>query len=181
MADRPMPGWLFHLMALEFRIKARSGQPERVLDEAGIETGAAVLDFGCGPGRYTVPAARRVGASGRLFALDLHPLALRYVDKAARRARLHNVHGLLSDGLPVPLPDASVDVVLLYNTLHDVGAPADVLRELHRVLRPDGVLSFRDHSLAADDVNTLFLASGLFVDAGSGALTRRFSRRGETT
>lgn len=181
MADRPMPGWLFHLMALEFRLKARSGRPERVLAEAGIAAGAVVLDFGCGPGRYTIPVARRVGPSGKVFALDLHPLALRYVEKAARRAGVDNVEGLLSDGLPVPLPDASVDAVLLYDTLHDVGDPARVLHELHRVLRPGGVLSFRDHSLPADRVEAFFLEAGLFVDAGADAWTRRFVRRPEST
>ncbi|MEJ2678228.1 MAG: methyltransferase domain-containing protein, partial [Gemmatimonadota bacterium] len=91
------------------------------------------------------------------------------------RAGLPNVRGLLSDGLPVPLPDAGVDVVLLYDTLHDVGEPGAVLRELHRVMRPGGVLSFRDHSLADAQVDALFLEGGLFADAGRGALTRRFS------
>lgn len=176
-----MPGWLFHLMALEFRLKTRTGQPERVLDGAGIAAGDVVLDFGCGPGRYTIPIARRVGPSGRVFALDLHPLALRYVNKAAKRAGVDNIEELLSDGLPVPLPDASVDVVLLYDTLHDVGDAPRVLHELHRVLRPGGLLSFRDHSLASDRVDELLRVGDLFADAGADTWTRRFVRHPEST
>lgn len=176
--DRPMNSLVFRLMALEFRIKARRNPPERLLEEAGIEAGDVVLDFGCGPGRYTIPAARMAGEAGRVYGLDLHPLAIRYTEHAARRAGLGNVVTIQSDG-PTGLPDASVDRVLLYDTLHDVADPATVLAELRRVLRPGGVLSFRDHRMGPEEVEAL-APSGAFEARTGGLAANTFVKASHT-
>ena len=54
-----------------------------VLNEAGIEPGFCVLDYGCGPASYMVPLAQLVGTSGEIHALDIHPLAIKRVQKKA--------------------------------------------------------------------------------------------------
>ncbi len=68
---------LFRLMSLEYRFKSLLSPPEKVLNEAGIRKGSVVVDYGCGPGRYTIPVARMVGKEGRVYAIDIHPLAPR--------------------------------------------------------------------------------------------------------
>jgi cobalt-precorrin-6B (C15)-methyltransferase len=50
-----------------------------------------VLDFGCGSGTYTIPAAKAVGATGRVYALDINPRALDRVERKAERAGLRNI------------------------------------------------------------------------------------------
>ncbi len=58
---------------------------ETILDRLALEPGMKVLDVGCGPGRLTVPAARRVGINGHVTALDVQPEMLRRVQKKLDR------------------------------------------------------------------------------------------------
>jgi ubiquinone/menaquinone biosynthesis C-methylase UbiE len=60
------------------------------------------------------------------------------------------------------LPDSSVDVVLLYDTFHALRDPNGVLEELHRVLKPDGVLSFSDHHMKENEIISKVTIRGLF-------------------
>jgi ubiquinone/menaquinone biosynthesis C-methylase UbiE len=77
------------------------------------------------------------------------------------------VETILSDGA-TGLPDASIDVALLYDVLHHLARPAEVLAELHRVLKPGGTLSVSDHHLAEDDITSRITGTGLFRLARQG-------------
>lgn len=161
----------FRLMSLEFQIKARFANIRDLLEEQGVVPGMVLLDFGCGPGRYTIPAARIVGPTGRVYAADLHPLGLRAVERASRRSTLTNVETILTDGV-LPLDDRSIDFALLYDTLHDVEKPDQVVGELLRVLKPNGVLSFRDHHLDPETTFGPYVESGaLRMDRARGGIT----------
>jgi ubiquinone/menaquinone biosynthesis C-methylase UbiE len=81
-----------------------------------------------------------------------------------------NVRTIQSD-CNTGLPDSSIDVVLLYDTLHDLSQPNDLLQELHRILKPTGVLSFSDHHMKEADVLLKVTAGNLF----------KLSRRGQKT
>ena len=119
---------------------------ENVLLEVGIKPGFSILDYGCGPGSYTIIAAKLAGERGKVYALDIHPLAIQQVKNMSEKKKLANVETILSD-YATGLPDQSVDVVLLYDTLHGLSEQDAVLAELHRVLKPDGILSFNDHHM----------------------------------
>ncbi|MBW2037962.1 MAG: class I SAM-dependent methyltransferase [Deltaproteobacteria bacterium] len=168
--DKPESNLGFRLMALSYKLRDLFLSPMKVLKEVGIEPGFHVLDYGCGPGSYIVPLAELVGKSGKIYALDIHPLAIQMVRGIASRKQLTNVETILSD-CKTGLPDSSVDVVLLYDTFHGLGDPDGVLAELHRVLKPDGVLSFSDHHLKEDEITSKVTDTGLF----------RLSRKGEKT
>ncbi len=157
-------------MALSYRVRDARQPRQPFLDEAGIAQGANVLDFGCGPGSYTVPAARMVGQSGNVFALDVHPEALRITSERASKAGLSNVHIIRSD-CGTALPDGSVDVALLYDVYHDLEDPGAVLAELHRVLKPAGILSSHDHHLKTERLREAIESSGLFRVTHQGTLT----------
>lgn len=77
----------FRLMALEYRLRDRRQPPLKTLDEVGVKQGMAVLDFGCGPGEFSLAAAELVGSAGTVYALDIHPLAI----KSVKRAVLHHL------------------------------------------------------------------------------------------
>ena len=116
----------------------------QVLDRIGISASERVLEVGCGPGVYTVQAARRLGPDGRLIAVDLQP---RMVERAAERLResgLDNVEFHDSDAHHLPLEDASVDRAFLVGVLPEIPDPQGALGELHRVLRPHGTLSISE-------------------------------------
>jgi len=159
--DKPMPDISFRLMSLFFRIRDRFRNPGKQLQQVGIKEGQTVLDFGCGPGSYAIPAARMVGEKGRIYALDIHPLALRAVDRKAEKEGLTNITTILSDR-DTGLPDESVDVVLLYDTIHLIEDKGALLRELHRVMKPAGVLSILAEHMKVEDILWIGTKDGLF-------------------
>jgi len=110
-----------------------------------------VLDFGCGPGSYISSLSGLVGPSGKIYAVDLHPLAIRSAKRIVQKEHLDNVEIIQSDGA-TGLPDSSVDTVLLYDTFHDLSEPKPILKELARVLKPEGVLSVIDEYISEDAV-----------------------------
>ena len=165
----------FRLMAFGYRFRDFLQPRGRVLEEVGIESGFTVLDYGCGPGGYVEAAARLVGESGRVHALDMHPLAVRSVRNIARRKQLTNVETIHSD-CETGLPDDSVDVVLLYDILHMLGEPDRVLQELHRVLKPGGILSLSDHHMKQDDITSRVEDTGLFRLVRRGSRTYSFAK-----
>jgi len=141
----------FRAMALTFKIRDFFWPRRDVVKEAGIKQGYRVLDFGCGSGSYVTAVAELVGKSGKVYALDVQPLAIEMVKKIAAKNELTNVETILSDR-KTGLPEDSTDVVLLYDVFHDLTDPDGVLEELHRVLRSDGILSLSDHHMKHDEI-----------------------------
>jgi ubiquinone/menaquinone biosynthesis C-methylase UbiE len=165
----------FRLMALEFRCRDVFLRPERVLREGGIKRGHHVLDYGCGPGSCALAAARIVGEEGKVFAADVPPLAIRQVEGTARKRRLSNVKGILTE-CQTGLPDECIDVALLYDVFHELSSPDDVLRELHRVLKPQSVLSFSDHHVTSEEIVSRVTSGNLFRLQARGKRTHTFLR-----
>jgi len=141
----------FRFMSLGFRLRDLRLPRMEILKEAGIKTGFRVLDYGCGAGSYVPAVSELVGPSGKVHALDIHPLAVQSVQRLVSKRGLTNVETILSD-CQTGLPNESLDVALLYDIYHDLARPGDVLNELHRVLKPDGILSFNDHHMKDEEV-----------------------------
>jgi ubiquinone/menaquinone biosynthesis C-methylase UbiE len=141
----------FKFMSFYFRIRDFISSPIKILKEIGISPGLYVLDYGCGSGSYTIPAAQLVGPTGKVYAADIHALAIREVKKKANMRRRSNIHTILTDS-NTNLPSASIDVVLLFYVLHDFEDPDIIIKELDRVLKPAGHLSVLDHKLDNDKV-----------------------------
>ena len=159
--DKPYSNLTFRLMSINFKLRDLFSPPENTLKEVGIKPGDSVLDYGCGPGSYTIAAAQMVGDSGKVYALDIHPFAVRQVQKKAAKKGLNNIETILSD-CATGLPDKSADVVLLYDTLHGLSALDEILAELHRILKPDGILSFNDHHLKENEIMSKVTGTDLF-------------------
>ena len=162
-------------MSLMFKVRDILLPRLEVLKEAGIDSGFSVLDFGCGPGGYILPLIERVGPSGKIYALDVHPLAILEVNKIATRNGIENIETIESDG-NTGLPDNGVDTVLLYDVFHDLARPNDVLREIHRVLKPGGTLSFSDHHMKPEEVITRVTGGGMFRFVRKGKKTYSFAK-----
>ncbi|PIU57091.1 MAG: SAM-dependent methyltransferase [Chloroflexi bacterium CG07_land_8_20_14_0_80_45_17] len=146
-----------------------------ILKEVGIKPGFHVLDYGCGPGSYIIPLAELVSKSGKIYALDIHPLAIQTVQNIASKRQLTNVETICSD-CKTGLPDNSVDVILLYDTFHDLSDPNGVLEELHRVLKPNQILSFSDHHMKENEIVSKVTNEGLFRLSRKGKRTYSFSK-----
>ena len=158
----------FRLMALHLKLRDIFLRREVILKEAQIKPGFVVLDFGCGPGSYSVLAAQMVGATGKIYALDIHPLAGQMVQKTAAKKGLQNIETINSD-CATGLKNESVDVALLYDTFHLLDDSKAVLGELYRILKRDGILSFNDHHMEENQIISKVTDGGLF----------RLSRKGQ--
>jgi ubiquinone/menaquinone biosynthesis C-methylase UbiE len=166
----------FRLMALSYKVRDFLRRRRYILEEVGIRTGNQVLDYGCGPGGYVLPVIEFIGNPGMLYALDVNPLAVDSVRKLASKKKLSNVRVILSD-CATGLPPASIDVVLLYDILHDLDNGAGVLAELHRVLKAEGILSLSDHHLQEEDIISRVTQDGLFTLKSKGKKTLSFSKQ----
>lgn len=175
MAKEQEPNFHYRLMALTYALRDLVLPRQEVLKEVGIRAGSHVLDYGCGPGSYIVPLAGLVGPSGKIYALDIHPLAVQMVEKRAAQKHLANVVTIQSDG-PTGLPDQSLDAVLLFDVFHDLERPDAVLRELRRILKPDGILAFSDHHLSEQEIVSRVTKGGTFRLATKGRKTYCFQR-----
>ena len=121
-------------------------QINRVMDILGITAGKTVADIGAGSGWFTVRAARRVGEAGVVYAVDINPESIRYVDDRAQKEKLHNVKTILGKADDPLLPASAVDSVLLLKTYHEVAEPVALLRNLRASLRPGARVGIIDRN-----------------------------------
>ena len=173
--DKPTPNFAFNMMSYLFKLRDLVSPREEILKKVDIQPGFRVLDYGCGPGGYVGGTAKLVGKSGKVYALDLHPLAVQRVQDIARKRQLANVETIHSD-CRTGLPDNSVDVVLLYDVFHDLSNPQAILAELHRVLKRNGTLSFSDHHMDEDAIISEVTSGQLFRLARKDERTYSFSK-----
>jgi len=174
---KPMSSSHFRFMSFGYKFRDFFLPRKNVLKEAGIKPGFHVLDYGCGPGSYIIATAELVGKSGKIYALDIHPLAIQMVQSIATKKQLTNVETICSD-CKTGLPDKSIDVALLYDTLHGLSEPNEVLAELHRVLKPNGILSFSDHHMKESEIISKMTDKGLFRLSRKGERLYNFSKVG---
>jgi ubiquinone/menaquinone biosynthesis C-methylase UbiE len=177
--DKPKPNLDFRLMSLSYIFRDFRLPRRNILKEVGIKPGFTVLDYGCGPGSYVAAAAELVGEFGRVYALDIHPLAIQKVRNIASKKRLTNVETIHSD-CRTGLPDNSLDVVLLYDIFHALSDPNEVLKELHRILKPSGILSFSDHHMQEGEILSKVQSEGLFKLSAKGKRTYSFVKELQT-
>jgi len=181
----PCPSWMVPLLENPY-FQTVAGA-ELLLDRAGVGPGMTVLDAGCGPGRVTLPAATRVGPSGRVVGVDVQRGML---DRLQRRldarsvANVELVHAGLGSGA---LDTDRFDVALMITVLGEIPEPRVAVEELYRALRPGGVLSVTEvlpdpHYQTVDRVRTLAAAAGFEVGSlyrGRVAFTQNLVKPGE--
>ena len=169
----------FRALALWLRAREYFSDPRQRLVDASLEAGQVVLDYGCGVGSYALPAAQIVGDGGKVFALDIHPLAVEAVERRARSADLSNVETIQSN-LDTGLTSESVDVVLLYDVLHAVPDQHALLQELHRILKPEGRLSVHPDHMTRDELLAIVAAGEQFRFQGQQGEAFAFTKRHAT-
>ncbi len=116
----------------------------RTLERFGLRPGDTVLELGPGPGYYTAETGKMVGATGRVLCLDLQPEMLDMLRGRLDEKGVRNAHPVAADALRLPLADGSVDAAFLVTVLGEIPDRPGALRELRRVLKPGGVLSFTE-------------------------------------
>jgi len=128
------------LRFLDSPARKKYNNPDKLIENANIEKGQVVLEIGCGSGFFTEEISKRVGNTGTVYATDIHPIAVRELKEKGKLLGLTNVIVQCEDALHTTFPDQSFDMIVLYGV---VPAPVislkDLAKEMHRILKPEGV------------------------------------------
>lgn len=157
-----IPGIAFRGMAFFMKLMDLftnySGRNFRTLD---IKPGQTVIDYGCGPARYIKDASGMVGPSGKVFAVDIHPLAIKNVDEKIKKFGLSNVYPTLATGYKTGIESETADVVYALDMFHMIEQPKELLTELSRLVKPDGRIIIEDGHQPRSETKMKIEDSGL--------------------
>lgn len=135
----------FKLMNLIFRVMDFVyPYIDKRIQKFGLQPGMTVVDYGCGPGRYTIRIAKLIGEQGTVFAVDIHDLAIDAVKKKIEQYGLKNVVPVLVKGYDSTLGDRIADVVCAIDMFHVIRNHTEFLAELKRITKKDGLLVIDD-------------------------------------
>ncbi|MCC6130116.1 MAG: methyltransferase domain-containing protein [Acidobacteria bacterium] len=167
-----------YVAMLERKGRDEYQMPDRVMQALALKEGERVADVGAGSGYFTVRAARAVGKTGTVWAVDIVPEFLDYIEKRARDEGLSNIKPLKVEKDDPRLPPAGVDTVLMVDTLHYVSERAAYARKLRDGLAPGGRIVIIDfvpkpfserpwgpppeQNMSREEVDTAMAAAGLF-------------------
>ncbi|HKD78557.1 MAG TPA: methyltransferase domain-containing protein [Candidatus Angelobacter sp.] len=139
------------LSVFEAKDRDEKLQVQRVMDILGIKEGVNVADIGAGSGWFTVRAAKRVGTTGVIYAVDINPDAIAYIKRRIKQEGVNNVHPILSTEDDPKLSKNSIDSVLLLKTYHEVAHPVLLLENLRGSLRSGARIGIIDRNGKGDD------------------------------
>jgi len=132
----------FMSFVMDSPLRRKLNDPVKTLTGARVQPGQKVLEVGCGTGYFTVYAAKLVGDSGLIHAIDVYPPAIECVSKKISDAHVTNVRLTNADAMDSGLSSSSFDLVLLLGVIPAPVLPLDrLLPEMHRLLKPKGALA----------------------------------------
>ena len=115
-------------------------EPDFAIDALGIKNGFVVADVGAGSGYMTVKLAKKVGATGRVYATDIQPQMITLLQQRLTKSKITNVTTVLGGVDDPKLPENTLDLELLVDVYHEFQEPQKMLRGLRSALKPDGRL-----------------------------------------
>lgn len=162
--------------------------PVSALHAAGVIGGMILIDLGCGPGFFAVPAAGTVGSAGHVYAVDVQAGMVEHLRYEIDRNQIRDISVLISGESLVTLPDGTADLVFIAFVLHEVDDPVALLGEVRRLVKRDGVIAViefhkRDdqvegppmaHRVSLDEVTDLAITAGLQVSSTSDLSGRHY-------
>lgn len=113
---------------------------EKILTSIGLSEGMVFVDVGCGEGYFAVPASRRVGPGGKVFAVDINAEAVARLQEQAKKEGLDNLVLDVNEAENTLFCDGCADIVFFGIDLHDFRDPAQVLANAAVMLKPGGRL-----------------------------------------
>jgi len=139
------------VLASDFRRKL---QPEeKLVERSGIKAGMSVLELGCGSGVYTLGLARAAGNKGKLYAVDMQPAMIERLRRRLEKpeyAEFTNIETRLANAYELPFTDESIDLVVMVAVLPEIPDKDSALKEIRRILKPDGILAISETLIDPD-------------------------------
>jgi SAM-dependent methyltransferase len=139
----PCPTWLGWLVELDNPV-FRNNSARAIIQHLDLQPSMKVLDFGCGPGRLTIPVARQIGPQGEVVAFDVQFGMLCRTQEKALTANLSNIRYLQAESGASQLGCNQYDRVLLVTVLGEIPDRAATLTEIFAALKPGGILSITE-------------------------------------
>ena len=118
--------------------RAKWQKPNEVLAALALKPGERVADLACGPGYFTIPIARSVGPTGRVWAVDIEPRMLERAREHADAARLTQIDYVLAAADDPKLPPGRIDTIFIVNTYHHFDDRRAYVAKLRQALAPGG-------------------------------------------
>jgi ubiquinone/menaquinone biosynthesis C-methylase UbiE len=146
-----------------------------ILDAMGLKPGMDVADIGAGSGLITRLIAQRVAPGGTAYGVDIAKNMIDHITQTAKEEHITNLKAVLGDPHSPKLAPGSVDVVCIIDSYHHFEFPADMLAEIKKALRPDGVLMLIDFK-RIDGISRDYILK--MVRAGEGTFTDEFLNAG---
>jgi ubiquinone/menaquinone biosynthesis C-methylase UbiE len=168
----PCPASIRWLVELENPF-AKQYHSRSIIQRLNLQSGMRVLDAGCGPGRLAIPLAQQVGPEGEVVAVDVQARMLQRAQTKAKSAGLENIR-FLHMGIGSGTLDAGhFDRALLVAVLGEIRDRTTALKEIHRALKPGGILSvsetmFDPHYQRRSAILELARRAGFIEDSFAG-------------
>lgn len=160
--------------------------PDTALDALDLTPGLVVADIGAGSGYMTVRMAKRVGATGRVYAEDIQPQMIDLLKARLSRERISNVVPVLGSFDDPKLPADTIDLMLLVDVYHEFSEPVKMLAGMRAALKSGGrlvLLEYRkedptvpirlEHKMTVAEAKMEVEASGLSLTKVDGRLPRQ--------
>ena len=162
--SKASPDFVYKMTELmhDSKLMAIIRNPYKLLKAAGLKPGLKVLEIGCGPGAFTIPAAEIVGKDGFIYAVDMHPLAIKRVKEKITKSGAENIKPILANASHTELLNQEIDLAFIFGMPIAAGGLTNILSETHRVLKPGGILSF-EKSLRSENKLIADIENGGFV------------------
>ena len=119
-------------------------QVERIMDVLLIGDGRSVADIGAGSGWFTIRAAKRVGAAGKVYAVEINPDSIAHIDQRAASEGFRNIQTVLGKTDDPTLPANSVDAVLILKTYHEFSEPVAIMKKVRVAMKKGGLVGIID-------------------------------------
>jgi len=160
-----IPNWAFNMMSFVMKIMDLTGYSKSNFQRLNIQKGHTVVDYGCGPARYLYNISKAIGNHGKLYATDIHPLAIKRATEKVEKYKLKNVEVIFAKGYSCPIPDNTVDTLLALDMFHMIQDTNSLLQEFARIVKKDGTVIIEDGHQSREETRNKIITSGYFTIA----------------
>ena len=139
----PIPGFMTRLIDNPIRRKFIQ-KPETVAERMKLESGMTVLEIGPGKGSYTKALAKNILPDGKVYAIDIQESIINRLKKRIEKDNIENIIPKIDNVYNLSFEDSSIDRVIMIACLPEIPEPIRALKEIKRILKPNGLLSLSE-------------------------------------